>query len=242
MAALLGAPGLIGGLGSTIAATGIAGITLGAIITVFFVQPTTNAGLFVPTENAPFGGISLQGCPAEAWPVDISRGQKYYIAQGPGGWATHGPSLPSQPANCPTANDPNAKCPYVEALDITPPGTVTSNNVVIATHPGTVIEARVDGYGANYVHIKDSCGGNFRTVYVHMSVLSVAEGQSVKGGDVIGVVGSTGRSSGPHLHYEFRDVGGNYKSRQDPPPHMIKPYIPITVPIGCVGNCNINIP
>ncbi|MEK6537980.1 MAG: M23 family metallopeptidase, partial [Nitrospirota bacterium] len=219
-----------------------------AIITVFFVQPTTNAGLFVQggtaagMGNGSFGGVSLQGCPAEAWPVDVSRGQTYYIAQGPGGWATHGPSLSGQPANCPTTTDPNNKCPYVEALDITPPGTVTPNNVVISTHPGTVIEARVDSYGANYVHVQDNCGGNFRTVYVHMSVLSVREGQSVKGGDVLGVVGSTGRSSGPHLHYEFRDISGNYKTRQDPPPHMIKPYIPTTVPVGCVGNCNINIP
>lgn len=62
MAALLGAPGLIGGLSSTIAAAGIASLILGATVTVFFVQHTTNAGLFVqggPGQN--FSGSSGRG-------------------------------------------------------------------------------------------------------------------------------------------------------------------------------------
>lgn len=63
MAALLGAPGLIAGLGSTVAAAGIAGIALGAVITVFFVQPTTNAGLFVPSsQQNNFGGPPAKSC------------------------------------------------------------------------------------------------------------------------------------------------------------------------------------
>jgi len=40
------------------------------------------------------------------------------------------------------------------------------------------------------------------TRYGHMSRVAVAEGQQVRKGDVIGYVGSTGRSTGPHLHYE----------------------------------------
>ena len=50
-------------------------------------------------------------------------------------------------------------------------------------------------------------GGDLETRYAHMSRIAVASGQRVRKGDVIGYVGSTGRSTGPHLHYEVR-VGG----------------------------------
>ena len=47
-------------------------------------------------------------------------------------------------------------------------------------------------------------GGEIQTRYGHMSRLNVAKGQRVKKGDIIGFIGSTGRSTGPHLHYEVR--------------------------------------
>ncbi|GAA4762490.1 hypothetical protein GCM10023306_04630 [Novosphingobium ginsenosidimutans] len=50
-------------------------------------------------------------------------------------------------------------------------------------------------------------GAGVETRYGHLSQLSVQEGQVVKKGDVIGYVGSTGRSTGPHLHYEVREGG-----------------------------------
>lgn len=61
------------------------------------------------------------------------------------------------------------------------------------------------------VHIDTWPGGNcvllvnseFRTTNCHMNSVSVAQGQQVKRGDIIGTVGSTGNSSGPHLHYEI---------------------------------------
>lgn len=240
----LTAPSLTAGLGGTIATVGIGSLAFGAAITTFFIQPAINAALFVPSG---IGGISggnyLPGCPAEMWPVDLLKGQTYYIAQGPGGWATHGPSLPNQEPNCPTDRDPDRRCSYVEAIDIAPPiGVVTPDNVIIASHPGTVIKAAVDGYGSNYVQVQDNCGANFISVYVHMSVVSVLEGQPINTGDPIGIMGSTGRSSGPHLHYEFRNPNGSYKTRQDPPPFMIQPFIPKTVPGGCVQNCNVSLP
>ena len=62
------------------------------------------------------------------------------------------------------------------------------------------------GYG-NYVIIDH--GGNLATLYAHAGDLYVYEGQHVEIGDVIGIVGSTGWSTGAHLHFEVR-VDGTY--------------------------------
>lgn len=65
---------------------------------------------------------------------------------------------------------------------------------------GTVVKSGwINGYG-NYIKIKHSNG--FETVYAHLSKINVKEGQKVKKDSVIGLVGSTGRSTGSHLHYE----------------------------------------
>lgn len=72
-----------------------------------------------------------------------------------------------------------------------------------ASGDGVVIEARrsTGGYG-NIVKI--SHGFGFTTYYAHQSKILVKVGQKVKRGDVIGLVGSTGLSQAPHLHYEVR--------------------------------------
>lgn len=57
------------------------------------------------------------------------------------------------------------------------------------------------GYG-NQVIIKHMYG--YKTVYAHMYLFSVKKGMRVKKGDIIGFVGNTGKSTGPHLHYEIR--------------------------------------
>ena len=62
-----------------------------------------------------------------------------------------------------------------------------------------VVEDKFSGYGRCVV-LKHGFG--YQTLYAHMSVVKVRKGQKVKRGDVIGLVGSTGTSSGPHLHYE----------------------------------------
>ncbi|MBB4286014.1 M23 family metallopeptidase [Roseospira goensis] len=59
---------------------------------------------------------------------------------------------------------------------------------------------RKGGYG-KYVQIRHT--GEFSTAYAHMSAILVRNGQRVEQGEVIGRVGSTGRSTGPHLHYEI---------------------------------------
>ena len=63
---------------------------------------------------------------------------------------------------------------------------------------------RPGGYG-NYVEVEH--GNAIQTRYGHMSSYIVAPGQQVKKGDILGYVGSTGRSTGNHLHYEVRIEG-----------------------------------
>lgn len=60
------------------------------------------------------------------------------------------------------------------------------------------------GYG-NVIYIRHR--SNQTTVYAHLSRIGVRQGQKVGQGDLIGAVGSTGASTGPHLHFEFRDNG-----------------------------------
>ncbi len=60
------------------------------------------------------------------------------------------------------------------------------------------------GYG-NCVIIDH--GGGFSTLYAHMSSIEVSDGQSVDQGDLLGEVGSTGHSTGAHLHFETRIRG-----------------------------------
>ena len=75
-----------------------------------------------------------------------------------------------------------------------------------AAAAGTVVSAGWRGGYGKCVVI--SHGGDLATLYGHQSTIRVSAGQSVKRGDVIGEVGSTGYSTGPHLHFEVR-VGGS---------------------------------
>ncbi|HVR90186.1 MAG TPA: M23 family metallopeptidase [Novosphingobium sp.] len=76
---------------------------------------------------------------------------------------------------------------------------------VHATADGVV--SRADWFSSYGLYVSLEHGGSLETRYGHMSRLNVAAGQSVKKGDIIGYVGSTGRSTGPHLHYEVRIAG-----------------------------------
>ena len=74
---------------------------------------------------------------------------------------------------------------------------------ILATGSGTVVFAgRKGGYG-KMVEIKHK--GGLRTRYAHLSRISVKKGQSVSTREKLGEAGSTGRSTGPHLHYEVRE-------------------------------------
>ncbi|WP_234030279.1 M23 family metallopeptidase [Erythrobacter mangrovi] len=76
---------------------------------------------------------------------------------------------------------------------------------VVATSSGRVASA---GWRGNYgILVALSHGGSVETRYAHLSAVAVRPGQTVEAGQVIGYVGSTGRSTGPHLHYETRVSG-----------------------------------
>jgi murein DD-endopeptidase MepM/ murein hydrolase activator NlpD len=78
-------------------------------------------------------------------------------------------------------------------------------NKVIATANGFVLAAERRGALGNLVIIDHNFG--FTTWYGHLASFAVKEGDRVKRGQVIGYVGSTGRSNAPHLHYEVRVAG-----------------------------------
>lgn len=74
-----------------------------------------------------------------------------------------------------------------------------------ATAPGTVTSAGWNGGYGRMVEIDH--GNGLSTRFAHLSRVDVKEGQKVEAGDVLGQVGSSGRSTGPHLHYEVRKDG-----------------------------------
>ncbi len=77
---------------------------------------------------------------------------------------------------------------------------------VVAAAGGTVVISQYSSSAGNYIMI--SHGGGVYSVYMHLSSLGVSKGASVKRGDTIGAVGSTGYSTGPHLHFGIRINGG----------------------------------
>ncbi len=76
---------------------------------------------------------------------------------------------------------------------------------VYATADGMV--GRADWFSSYGLFVRIEHGADLETRYAHMSRLAVSAGERVKKGDIIGYVGSTGRSTGPHLHYEVRIDG-----------------------------------
>jgi len=88
-----------------------------------------------------------------------------------------------------------------EGIDIT----AAYGSLIIAPAGGRVIEVGWrNGFG---LAVEIDHGYGVRTIYAHMSRTAVAVGQAVKRGDRLGFVGSTGLSTGPHLHYEVRVNG-----------------------------------
>ena len=89
-----------------------------------------------------------------------------------------------------------------------------SGTPIMASGSGTVIRARWCGGGGNCVKIKHN--STYETIYAHMKAFAkgIKEGRKVKQGQIIGYVGSTGMSTGPHLHYEVIVNGKKVNSQK----------------------------
>ncbi len=141
--------------------------------------------------------------------------------------------LPSQPGDWPTEGTvyqgPKGASDHarlydqgLEAIDIanaSGPPVYTSFDGVANAH-GCITEYGDCGvhYG-NFVDVVSN-NGAFTVRYGHLSQFSISDGQSVKAGDQIGIMGSTGASTGTHLHWEFRGI------KMEPPniPQAIEPF------------------
>lgn len=94
---------------------------------------------------------------------------------------------------------------FHNGLDMAAP----SGTSILAAYDGDVVAADYSGSMGNYIMIDH--GSGLYTIYMHCSALYVSKGQTVYKGQNIAAVGSTGRSTGPHLHFGVR-LNGNYVS------------------------------
>ena len=94
---------------------------------------------------------------------------------------------------------------FHNGIDMAAPG----GSAILAAYDGKVVAAAYSGSMGNYIMIDH--GDSLYTIYMHASALYVSKGQEVKRGDKIAAVGSTGRSTGNHLHFSVR-LNGSYVS------------------------------
>lgn len=94
---------------------------------------------------------------------------------------------------------------------------------VVACKDGKVLEAKENvSFGPSYgLAVIIDHGKGVRAVYAHLSKINVKAGDRVKAGDLIGAVGSTGNSTGPHLHLEARISPWKYANKDIDPQVLI---------------------
>lgn len=92
---------------------------------------------------------------------------------------------------------------FHNGIDMAAPG----GSAILAAYNGKVVAADYNGSMGNYIMIDH--GDSLYTIYMHASALYVSKGAEVSKGDKIAAVGSTGRSTGNHLHFSVR-LNGNY--------------------------------
>ncbi len=98
----------------------------------------------------------------------------------------------------------SGKSKFHYGIDIAAP----KNSKIVAPLGGTVVYTKYSGSGYGNYLLLDHHNGYF-TLFAHCNSIAVSSGQSVKQGQVIAYVGSTGYSTGNHLHFEVRDANGN---------------------------------
>lgn len=92
---------------------------------------------------------------------------------------------------------------------------VPENTPLIAPIGGIIASAMSDPAYGNFIDVRTADGKILR--YAHLNSMKVKEGQQVLPGQILGLTGNTGRSSGPHLHFEVRnDLYGGYEKTEDP--------------------------
>jgi murein DD-endopeptidase MepM/ murein hydrolase activator NlpD len=125
----------------------------------------------------------------------VSTSDWVRLAAAPSLWPVEGPVTGSFGERIDPFNGEGA---FHTGVDISSP----FGTPIVAPADGTVITTSyVTGYGRT---IMLDHGYGISTLYGHLSGFAVTEGESVRRGDVIGYVGSSGRSTGSHLHYEVR--------------------------------------
>jgi murein DD-endopeptidase MepM/ murein hydrolase activator NlpD len=126
------------------------------------------------------------------------EGRRLLLESVPNGWPVRG-TLSSVFG---VRNSPFTETPvFHQGLDIV----ARVGTPVMASAPGVVVKSGYEALYGNTVVIDHGAG--YRSVYAHLSSCSVEEGACVNRGEELGKVGSTGRSTGPHLHYEVRVNG-----------------------------------
>lgn len=105
---------------------------------------------------------------------------------------------------------PNRRHPH-KGIDLA----ARKNTPIMAAHDGTVIYAGHDFRGFGRMIMIEGDKG-WATLYGHLNKIEVREGQKVHQGEVIAAMGSTGHSTGPHLHFEIRKLSGPV----DPLPYL----------------------
>jgi murein DD-endopeptidase MepM/ murein hydrolase activator NlpD len=129
--------------------------------------------------------------------TDVDK-RNQLAAATPSIWPTHG-WLSSSAGN---RTDPfTGEKDFHPGLDIS----ADKGDPVYATADGTIVSAAAAGNYGNLVVIDHGYG--IETRYGHLSAFKTKQGQTVKRGDLIGLVGATGRATGAHLHYEVRANG-----------------------------------
>lgn len=155
-----------------------------------------------------FGRIDRYVGGTLAWPVPLCNSTKWITARYGAGYSQGYPGF------------------FHTGVDIAPPYAIVGQATAVAAADGRVITAGRSNYGyGNYVVI-DHGGGVF-TLYGHASKLLVSAGDMVKQGQDVIIIGSTGNSTGPHLHFEVRIGGSDFKYHTDPLPYITTPKVPL---------------
>jgi murein DD-endopeptidase MepM/ murein hydrolase activator NlpD len=164
-------------------------------------------------------------------PIDVTANSQslFYYPYGSGGnrgWRTHH-----------GVDMPNAVGQEVRAAG---DGIVVCADRTTTTDPESSCDTEVFAAYGNMVVIQHDFGWRGMpvwTLYAHLSAITVAQGERVKTGDIIGLVGATGQVTGPHVHFEVRVANNRYLSTRNPLLWMA-PYIGHGVVAGRVVDSN----